>query len=158
MFQLTKKGFTLIELLVVISIIAILMAFAVASFSNAQIKARDSRRISDMKNIQAAMEQAYTTAGVYPDIVSGSPGGANGTCTATAAILPQLSPFPVDPKASNPVYQCDQDSNANPTTYCACANLEGTAGGNSTATADNTCSGINASASGNGWFCVRNKQ
>lgn len=151
-----KKGFTLIELLVVISIIAILMAMAVASYSNAQIKARDARRISDMKNIQSAMEQAYSVGGVYPDIVSG--GGASGTCTATSVILPQLSPFPVDPKASNPAYACSLDAASNPTTYCACADLEGTAGGNSSATADGTCSGINASTTGNGFFCVRNKQ
>ena len=54
-----KKGFTLIELLVVISIIGILVAVAVASYTGAQIKARDARRRSDMKAIQSTMEQYY---------------------------------------------------------------------------------------------------
>ena len=45
-----NKGFTLFELLVSISIIALLTALATISFSSAQKKARDSKRIQDMEN------------------------------------------------------------------------------------------------------------
>ena len=41
-----KKGFTLIELLIVIAIIAILAGVVIATFPNAQKKAKDSRIIS----------------------------------------------------------------------------------------------------------------
>src|SRR4030066_1038673 len=51
-----KRGFTLIELLVVISIIGILASFAIASFTSAQRKGRDSRRKADLDAIKKALE------------------------------------------------------------------------------------------------------
>jgi len=51
-----KRGFTLIELLVVIAIIGLLSTLAVVSLNNARGKARDARRISDVKVIQTALE------------------------------------------------------------------------------------------------------
>ncbi|MDP2586963.1 MAG: type II secretion system protein [Candidatus Komeilibacteria bacterium] len=50
------RGFTLIELLVVISIIGLLSTLAVVSLNNARAKARDARRLSDLKAIQTAIE------------------------------------------------------------------------------------------------------
>lgn len=50
------RGFTLIELLVVISIIGLLSTLAVVSLNNARAKARDARRLSDLKAIQTALE------------------------------------------------------------------------------------------------------
>ncbi len=67
------KGFTLIELLVVISIIGILAAFIVASFTSAQQKARDSRRKADLDAFRKAMEMAKNdsqASSFYPDCVS----------------------------------------------------------------------------------------
>jgi len=55
-----RKGFTLIELLVVISIIGILASFAIASFTSAQAKGRDSRRKADLDAIRKAGELAKT--------------------------------------------------------------------------------------------------
>lgn len=49
-------GFTLIELLVVISVIGILAAIAIISFSGAQKQARDSQRKSDLRQYQNALE------------------------------------------------------------------------------------------------------
>ena len=63
----SRSAFTLIELLVVISIIAILVAAATASWRNAQEKSRDGKRKSDLKAIQQALELYFQTNAKYPD-------------------------------------------------------------------------------------------
>ncbi len=71
-----KKGFTLIELLVVVAIMGMLAALAVVSLNNARARARDARRISDIKQIQTALELYFLDNSDYPsgeDIHIGSP-------------------------------------------------------------------------------------
>lgn len=53
-----SKGFTLIELLIVIGIMGVIATISVASFSTAQIKARDSRRKADLDGLKKAIEIA----------------------------------------------------------------------------------------------------
>jgi prepilin-type N-terminal cleavage/methylation domain-containing protein len=62
-----RRGFTLIELLVVIAIIGLLATFAVVQLSNANKKARDARRLSDIKHIQTSLEMYRDQYGQYPD-------------------------------------------------------------------------------------------
>ena len=64
---MNKKGFTLIELLVVIAIIGLLSTLAVVALGSARTKARDSKRLSDLKQIQTALELYYTDKAAYPD-------------------------------------------------------------------------------------------
>ena len=66
-----KKGFTLIELLVVIAIIGLLSTLAVVALTSARTKARDSKRVADMKQLQTAMELYYSDNAAYPDCTSG---------------------------------------------------------------------------------------
>jgi type II secretion system protein G len=67
----SNKGFTLIELLVVIAIIGILSSVVLASLNSARQKARDARRIADIKQIQLALElYAGDNSGEYPDTVA----------------------------------------------------------------------------------------
>lgn len=63
-----KKGFTLIELLVVVAIIGILAAIVYSPFQAAKRKARDAKRIAEMKQIyQYLLEYADDNGGYYPD-------------------------------------------------------------------------------------------
>ncbi len=65
-FDLKKRGFTLIELLVVIAIIGILATLAVVALQQARSRARDSKRMADMKQVQTALELFFSENGRYP--------------------------------------------------------------------------------------------
>jgi len=65
-----NKGFTLIELLVVIAIIGILSSVVLASLNTAREKSRDAKRVSDIKQLQLALELYYDTKGEYPDAIA----------------------------------------------------------------------------------------
>lgn len=60
-------GFTLIELLVVISIIGLLSTAALTSLNGARAKTRDAKRLSDMEQIQLALELYFADYGRYPE-------------------------------------------------------------------------------------------
>lgn len=64
--KLNNRGFTLIELLVVIAIIGILSSIVLASLNTARQKSRDARRVSDIKQLQLALELYYDANGAYP--------------------------------------------------------------------------------------------
>lgn len=67
MFKKGKnKGFTLIELLVVIAIIGILSSVVLASLNTAREKSRDAKRISDVKQLQLALELYFDSNNAYP--------------------------------------------------------------------------------------------
>lgn len=69
----SKKGFTLIEILIVVAIIGILASVVLVGLGSSQKAARDARRVSDLRQIQTALELYMKTEGVYPDGTGGEP-------------------------------------------------------------------------------------
>ncbi len=61
-----KQGFTLMELLVVIAIIGLLSATVLTSLNAGRTEARDSLRVSQMKQMMSAIELYRATVGRYP--------------------------------------------------------------------------------------------
>ena len=139
-----NKGFTLFELLVSISIIGILTALASVAFSGAQKKARDARRMEDIKAVQTAAEQWYS----QNSYVYQANAGTWGTILAV---------FPTDPKTAVAYNYTHPDSTNS--TYCVCAAVENPANGNSVAGNSSTadCSIIAPNANTN-YFCAKNQQ
>jgi len=87
-----QQGFTLIELLVVIAIIGLLSTLAVVALNNARMKSRDAKRVSDIKQIQTALELYYNDANAYP--------GSLGTTIASGTIT-YMSAVPTNPAPVN---------------------------------------------------------
>jgi prepilin-type N-terminal cleavage/methylation domain-containing protein len=96
--MIKKQGFTLIELLVVIAIIGLLASIVLVALNTARAKARDARRIGDLKQIQLALEMYYDDNNGYPSTASWS-----GHCNVGDNWIPGLTPdymstLPKDPK------------------------------------------------------------
>ena len=125
-----KKGFTLIELLVVVAIIGLLATLSIVALNTARAKARDARRVADIKQIQTALELYYNDTGLYPTLIASLSPAYMGTVPAgpTPADNPTLcatSTYSYTPTSSNASYTL---------TYCLGALTGGMAAGPATAT------------------------
>ncbi|MBU2036742.1 prepilin-type N-terminal cleavage/methylation domain-containing protein [Patescibacteria group bacterium] len=90
-----SKGFTLIELLVVIAIIGILATIVMVSLNTARAKARDARRISDVRQIQLALQMHYDSVGSYPAALN------------SATFVPTyINAAPLDPDGTSSYQYC----------------------------------------------------
>lgn len=110
-----SRGFTLIELLVVIAIIALLTAIGLVSYNTVQMKARDSRRVSDVQQIQTALGLYMINEGAYP--VATATTTLDGTDSVSNALIEAESfpTIPLDP--IHPTYSYAYRSNEAGTDY-----------------------------------------
>lgn len=101
----TKKGFTLIELLVVIAIIGILSSVVLASLSTARQKSRDAKRISDVGQIQLALELFFDASQSYPSTTPGAFTGQDAAVKQLASVTYGFLPkAPVPPPGAGLTY------------------------------------------------------
>jgi prepilin-type N-terminal cleavage/methylation domain-containing protein len=61
-----KLGFTIIELLTVVSIIGLMSSIVTSSLNSSRVKARDSLRLSQIREVEKALSLYYLNNGVYP--------------------------------------------------------------------------------------------
>ena len=151
--EVLKKqfGFTLFELLVSISIIGILTALAMVSYSGAQKKARDTRRMEDIKLIQSAAEQYYYLQNTYSYPASSLFNAGEKWTTVSGVTI--LESYPSDPKGIDyESYGCATDYNCSPEGYCICAKMENALNANASASCDFSPAAVKTS------FCVKNQQ
>ena len=163
--EYTRKktdGFTLIELLVVIAIIGMLSSIVLASLNTARSKARDARRIADLKQIATALALYYDSNNSYPD-----PTGACGSsgiwsswgCWATFIPTTFIPTVPKDPSNSD-LGNCGGVQNCHIYEYCrtnggqgfvVAVNLE-----NAPSQALGNPSAVGCSNGGPNWYWVTN--
>ena len=144
MFKNSKKskGFTLIELLVVIAIIGILSSVVLASLNSARKKARDARRLADIKQVQTALDLYFDANRQYPLLFD------------TASIITQgyMSAIPLDPITGVAYGYSALQSRGTCTSYHLRAALEDSTNpalvGDADATAGTICVGSNADVAG----------
>ncbi len=109
-----QRGFTFVELLVVITIMSLLMAAAIVTYSGSVKSARDARRKADMETIRSALELCRAKDGSYPaSVVSGSPIVCGGETV--------LSVVPTDPQGAAHPYGYSRSS---PTVYTLTCTFE----------------------------------
>lgn len=114
-----KRGFTIIELLIVIAIIGVLAAIVAVNGTASRAKARDAQRVSDIGNIQTALE-AYFEA---------SPMGSQTYPTSTAQLVSQgyFGALPTDPTThANYHYNPTNNGSGLYKSYCLGAKIENT--------------------------------
>ncbi len=98
-----KKGFTLIEILVVATIIAVLTALSIVSYTNINKRSRDTKRKSDIEQLRSALEMYRSDNGFYPNVGSG---GWTDAANLGAGLVPTyIAGIPADPKSPTQVYR-----------------------------------------------------
>ena len=118
-----RKGFTLIELLVVIAIIGLLSTLAVVALNNARAKSRDAARVSDVRQLQTALELYYAD-------MNGYPAAANVDLTTGTGVLvgsgeTYMGKIPTNPAPNGTTYSYATTANG----YSIVFSIESGAGG-----------------------------
>ena len=133
--KISSKGFTLIEVLIAVSIIGLISAVALGNFRTSQIKGRDTRRKSDLAQVQKSLELYYNDYSSYPSSdgsgrILGCPATSSSPCTwGTGSFQDAGSKttyMPVIPKDPNAQFYYFYKSSADGGKYQLFARLENT--------------------------------
>lgn len=158
-----QLGFTIIELLVVTTIIIVLMAIGMVTYTQVNQSARDSKRRNDLETVRQAMTLYRSDNSTFP---YGLGWDYDDVADALVDAGYLSNPYPTDPSETAylpglniSVYAASAGYTysyvGSQTSFCICALLENTGNGNSTANANASCSGIGGTGSNN-YYCVKN--
>ena len=133
LFSHKSKAFTLVELLVAISIIGLMSTITLVSLNSARAQSRDAKRITEINQLQTALELYFDQHGTYPQInnartskQAGGCGQSGSWCDLEVELTAFMNPIPRDPLGLQDDYRLyyDSDSNTNYSSYGIMARLE----------------------------------
>lgn len=152
-----RRGFTLIELLVVVAIIGLLTVVVLTDASAANSRARDARRLADLRSLSQAIVAYNIATGHLPRNSTGwctyISNTTSGYATAFRSDLvpTYISTIPLDPLRANQLgdyfYRNDDNSVG---LFTLCATMENPSGTHTSAYSLSGCIGWSASYN----YCV----
>lgn len=102
-FKINLVGMSMMEIIVVIAIIGILASITYVSMSDVRQQSRDSQRVSDITQIQVALNAWYRDTGFYPTAITGGQQLKSGNTVYMVKV--PIPPTPQDGLCANyPVY------------------------------------------------------
>lgn len=118
-----NKGFTIIELIISVAIIGLLTALTVSNLSSSKAKTRDGKRISDLAQLQFALELFFDRCNQYPTKSGDLPNlAANNGCPSGITLEDFTSKIPTPPASDTYIYAVNDIDT--PTDYVLRADLE----------------------------------
>lgn len=112
MLNKNKQAFTLIELLVTVTIIGILSSVAIYGLTSVRQKAQDTSHLSNLRDLQLALEAYRSVNGKYPD--ASTQGTANYITNLAPAFIKKLPVNQVQTASLGYQYAVSADKK----TYC----------------------------------------
>ncbi|PIT94893.1 hypothetical protein COT98_01855, partial [Candidatus Falkowbacteria bacterium CG10_big_fil_rev_8_21_14_0_10_39_9] len=95
-YKKSIKAFTLVEMLIVIAIIGVLMGVMTVSYSAIRQRARDTKRVKNIEQIQTALKLYFYNESSYPDNLTFDQALTGSTSSTTYMQIIPSAPTPTD--------------------------------------------------------------
>ncbi|MFQ5661923.1 MAG: type II secretion system protein [Candidatus Paceibacteria bacterium] len=116
----TKLGFTILELLVSLAIIAVLLSVVLILMDNVREQTRDSKRMSDTREMSKALELYAVENGSFPIAVEAVTITGEDAVSTTLESAEAISEMPIDPTHPTTSYTYQSDAQGDTYTISFC--------------------------------------